>query len=313
MVSLSSKLLAMYEQAPVLMAAYDALDHLRHANTAFRSAFFIDALETPTWADLMRRNARARQGTVIRAPDFEAWLVSTLSRRGKLPYRAFETDLHDGRWLWMTETVHEDGWMLCIASDITSLKAGQRQVRQDRDFAIKASHTDELTGIANRRFVTARTEEMLLRPAPDGGLGCLAVLDLDHFKLINDRYGHHVGDRILRDFAMRIHRLVGRVETFGRVGGEEFLLVLPGVRLEAAGQRLEEMLDAIRAARPIAEHPALGYTFSAGIAPGLPGDTADSLYARADEALYDAKIGGRNCVHLHGPEPDRFRLISSEP
>ncbi|GGF52927.1 GGDEF domain-containing protein [Azorhizobium oxalatiphilum] len=302
---LSSKLLDLYEESPVLMAAYDGTDRLRAANAAFRAAFFLERGETPTWAELMRRNFPLGRGTVIRATDFEGWLLSTVSRRGKTRFRAFETDLHDGRWLWMTETVDEEGWMLCIASDITSMRAGQRQVRQDRDLAIRASHTDELTGLANRRFVIARIEEMLARPGPDGGLGSLAVLDLDHFKHINDRYGHHVGDRILRDLAVRIHRLVGRVETFGRVGGEEFLLVLPGVGLEAAGVRVEHMLDAIRATRPIAEHPELAYTFSAGVAPGLDGDTAESLYARADEALYTAKIAGRNCVHLAGLGPLR--------
>lgn len=300
---LSTRLGEMYEQAPVLMAAFDETDRLRFANAAFRAAFFLAIGEEPLWSDLMRRNFRLRRGTVIRQHDFEGWLLSAQSRRGKISFRAFETDLHDGRWLWMTETVGADGWMLCVASDITSVHAGQRQVRQDRDHAIRASNTDELTGVANRRFVTARVEEMLARSGPDGTPGSLAVLDLDRFKDINDRYGHHVGDQILRDFALRIHRLVGRVETFGRVGGEEFVLVLPGVGLAAAGIRVEHMLDAIRATRPIAEHPALAYTFSAGVAAGLPGDSAEQLYTRADQALYGAKIAGRNCVHLAGLGP----------
>src|SRR5918994_4803811 len=84
-----NKLFQMYEKTPVLVAAYDGFDRLRYANTAFRSAFFIEPEETPFWSELMRRNYQARRGTVIRNPDFEAWLVSTQSRRGKVGFRAF--------------------------------------------------------------------------------------------------------------------------------------------------------------------------------------------------------------------------------
>ncbi len=150
------KLFQIYERTSVLVAAYDGFDRVRYANPAFRSAFFIEPEEELLWSDLMRRNFQARRGTIIRVEDFEAWLISTQSRRGKTGFRAYETDLVDGRWLWMTETVHSDGWMLCIASDITGLRADERTIRQDRDFAIKASHTDDLTGVANRRFVTAQ-------------------------------------------------------------------------------------------------------------------------------------------------------------
>ena len=163
----------MYENTPVLVAAYDSFDRLRYANQAFRSSYFVEPEETPFWSDLMRRNFWARRGTVLRTADLEAWLMSAHSLRGKTEFRAFETDLVDGRWFWMTETVQNDGWMLCIASDITGLRADERSVRQDRDLAVIASHTDELTGIANRRFVMARIEDMLRGDTKDGASGCL--------------------------------------------------------------------------------------------------------------------------------------------
>ena len=138
------------------------------------------------------------RGTVISVPDFEAWVVSAQSRRGKMPFSAFETDLVDGRWLWMTETVDRSGWMLCIANDITHLRADERTLRQDRDFALKASQTDELTGISNRRYMMAQLEAMI-RSQPAGGPvnGCISILDIDFFKGINDLYGHQTGDEIL--------------------------------------------------------------------------------------------------------------------
>ncbi|OHV72735.1 sensor domain-containing diguanylate cyclase [Ensifer sp. LCM 4579] len=304
-----SRLYELFESSPVLVAAYDEFDRLRYANPAFRSAYFIEPDETPLWPDLMRRNFHARRGTVINATDFEEWLRSTQSRRGKIGFRALETDLHDGRWLWMTETMREDGWMLCVATDVTDLKATTRAVRQDRDLAIKASYTDELTGVANRRFVTARIEDMLQsQGAKEPSLGCLCVLDIDRFKSINDQFGHQIGDVVLRDFAKRIHNLVRRTDCFGRVGGEEFVLTLPATSLEQAQLIAERMLASVRVSRPLREHPDFRYTFSAGIASARAGDTALSLYARADAALYRAKLSGRDRIHTEESPSDRSAL-----
>jgi diguanylate cyclase (GGDEF)-like protein len=304
-----TRLIELFETSPVLVAAYDEFDRLRYANAAFRSAYFIEADEKPLWPDLMRRNFQAQRGTVIRAGDFEEWLRSTQSRRGKVGFRAFETDLFDGRWVWMTETVEKDGWMLCVATDVTGLKAKTRTVRQDRDLAIKASYTDELTGVANRRFVTARIEDMLQRHGGNqASPGCLCVLDIDRFKSINDQFGHQTGDSVLRDFAMRIHRLVRRTDCFGRVGGEEFVLTLPATPIEQAKLILERMLASVRKSRPLQERPDFGYTFSAGIAGAQSGDTALSLYARADRALYMAKLAGRDRIHLDESDPNRSAI-----
>ncbi|QSY97351.1 GGDEF domain-containing protein (plasmid) [Rhizobium bangladeshense] len=289
------QLLHLSAQTETLMAVYDGDDRLRYANSAFRSAYFIEPEETPLWPDLMRRNFHLGRGTVIRTENFEEWLRSTQSRRGKIGDRAFETDLSDGGWLWMTEAVQSNGWMLCIASDITRLKVHGRTVRQDRDQAIKASYTDELTGVANRRFVMARVEDMLAS-VRHGSNGCLAVFDIDNFKGINDRLGHHAGDLVLRDFAHRIHQNVRRNDCFGRVGGEEFLLVMPATGPEDALAMVERMLTVIRFSRPLPDSPDFSYTCSAGIAGCLPTDSASELYRRADQALYDAKMSGRDRV-----------------
>ncbi|MGY5801932.1 GGDEF domain-containing protein [Rhizobium sp. LEGMi12c] len=289
------QLLHLCATSSTLIAVYDAEDRLRYANDAFRSAYFIDPDETPLWPDLMRRNFTLGRGTVIRTADFEGWLRSTQSRRGKIGYRAFETDLTVGRWLWMTETMQKNGWMLCIASDITTLRADGRSVRQDRDQAIKASQTDELTGIANRRFVMARIDDMLTG-ARDGGVGCLAVFDIDNFKLINDKHGHDAGDLVLRDFAHRLHQYVRRTDCFGRVGGEEFVLVMPRTAQQDAIELIERMLTTIRFSRPLTNSPDFGYTCSAGIAACLETDSAPDLYRRADQALYAAKLSGRDRV-----------------
>lgn len=287
------------ETAGVLVGVYDQEDRLRYANRAFRAAWFVGDDEQPLWPDLMRRNHREKRGTVVKAKDFEAWLISTTARRGKAGFRAFETDLHDGRWLWMTETMQADGWMLCVASDITSIRSDERTLRQDRDDAIKASQTDELTGIPSRRFVMAKLHEFLEAGAAQwGALGCIAVLDIDNFKYINDRFGHSVGDAVLKDFAGTLQRLVRKTDVLGRVGGEEFILVLPHTGPEEAEGVVGRMLDAVRKSRPLPEQISFRYTFSAGITCGEAGDKADDLYRRADLALYAAKMRGRDQISL---------------
>lgn len=298
------RLAALHDETPVLMAAYDGHDRLRYANSAFRSAFFLSPAEEPTWTEIMRRNHALKQGTVIRAADFEAWLVSTQARRGKTAFRAFETDLYDGRWLWMTETVEPDGWMLCIASDITDMRADERSVRQDRDLAIRAAQTDTLTGIANRRFITKRMEDLVQASASAGRTaGCICVMDLDNFKVVNDRFGHMAGDAVLKDFVLLVLPLLRRGDSFGRVGGEEFVLVLPGTSPEEAVLVVERVLATVRLSHPLQDRPDFSYAFSAGITAALPDDTVISLYARADRALYAAKLRGRGRI-FRDDDPD---------
>lgn len=247
----------------------------------------------------MRRNFIAARGTVISSTDFEAWLATTRSRRGKTGFRAFETDLHDGRWLWMTETMQADGWMVCVASDITSIRSDERSLRQDRDKAIKASLTDELTGIPSRRYVMEKLSEFLAGHEEGESLvGCVAVLDIDNFKYINDRFGHSTGDAVLRDFASTLQKQVRKTDILGRVGGEEFVLILPRTSLSDAEAIIARMLASVRSSRPLSEQASFRYTFSAGIAAAMPGTPADDIYRRADLALYAAKMRGRDQICL---------------
>lgn len=292
------KILHFMEFSDVLFAVFDENDVLIYANKLFRDTFFLEQTEHPLWADLMRRNFHARRGTVVAERDFELWLQGTLSRRGKVPFRAFETDVHDGRWLWMTETVDEDGWMVCIASDITALRAQGRLLRQQRDIALRRSLTDDLTGIANRRYLMDRLDDILSGDnlSAAASPGCFAILDLDNFKQVNDRFGHFAGDRVLIEFAREISALVRRTDCFGRLGGEEFGLVLPGATVEEALEIINRMLGHVRALRPFPEHPDFAYSCSAGVSAVLHGEAQSEVYARSDMALYRAKREGKNRV-----------------
>lgn len=282
------------ELSPCPAALYDAQDRLHWANRAFRETFGVPAQSTPTWAELVREGHRRGIGTAIQTDNFEAWLSSAVSRRGKLPYRQFEVDLCDGRWMLMTETVCAQGWMLCHASDVSDLARDHRELRTARDQAERASRVDGLTGIANRVFVLQCLADALRAPGPPP---CVALVDLDLFKSINDRFGHAAGDAVLCDFAQRLQRGLRRVDACGRIGGEEFLVVLREVEPATAVEVLNRLLAQLRSARPLAQWPDLGYTASAGLVRARAGERPEDVIARADVALYQAKDRGRDrCV-----------------
>lgn len=293
-------LAALQSKTPVLIALYDQHDRLRFANPAFRAAYHVGPDESPTWAEIMRRNHAAGQGTVLKTEDINAWIAATAHRRGKVPFRAMETDLHDGRWLWMTETVDSDGWMLCIAVDVTTIHAEERELRQDRDFALRAAQVDELTSVPNRGYTMGRLTEFIANCAENPHMwGCVAIIDIDYFKAINDRFGHQRGDEVLLDFARQMQEFVRRSDCFGRIGGEEFMLILPDTTISEGNRILDRLLEKIRSARPLENIPEFFYTCSVGLAEYRDGDSVSDLYARADQALYLAKRDGRDRVRRY--------------
>ncbi|WP_088287189.1 GGDEF domain-containing protein [Ideonella sp. A 288] len=163
--------------------------------------------------------------------------------------------------------------------------------------------TDGLTGCVNRATTDAMLVHELQRGRRIGAPVTFVLLDLDHFKKINDRHGHRTGDTTLRMTARTIRDCLRQSDVLGRTGGEEFGLVLPGTDLPGA-MRLTEKIRAAVEAMPIIDDRAqpVRVTLSAGIAVATPDDTVspDHLYGRADKALYAAKRAGRNRVQTYG-------------
>lgn len=249
----------------------------------------------------MARSHAARVGALIVTSDFPAWLTSTRSRRGKIPYRAFEANMCDGSWHWITESMRPDGWMLCVASDITELMVSGRALRQSRDLALRAAQTDPLTGISNRAHIIAQLEQRLEQVRRRKQLCGIALIDLDDFKSINDRYGHATGDLVLQHFARTVQLSLRHEDGFGRIGGEEFLLLFPRIDAASLESIVERIMMELRSACALLEHPDVRYTFSAGLGILQADDTSSSVYRRVDKAMYQAKENGRNCFRWTDP------------
>ncbi|MBP1628618.1 MAG: diguanylate cyclase protein [Holophagaceae bacterium] len=156
--------------------------------------------------------------------------------------------------------------------------------------------TDALTGIQNRRATLLRLEEELERHRRSGAPVCCTLLDLDHFKQVNDQLGHLAGDQVLRDAAGLLRSASRTYDMVGRYGGEEFILVLPGTTLEEARDAVERVRKGLEAQLLLTDGRKV--TASFGLTQWRPGESAAELLARADEAMYQAKAKGRNRVEV---------------
>lgn len=155
---------------------------------------------------------------------------------------------------------------------------------------------DTLTGLANRAGLQKRMSEEFERWQRYGGQLLLVVLDVDHFKSINDRFGHLAGDKVLRLIALQLSRRLRKTDYIGRFGGEEFVVLMPGTTLEQGAIALEELRAGIEGSPFHFKNEPVRVTISIGYTQFCKGDTLDTVFERADKAMYSAKDQGRNQV-----------------
>ena len=180
--------------------------------------------------------------------------------------------------------------LIGLITDITELHVLKEELQRQ-------TRTDALTGIANRRSFFERAEHEFARSRRHGTPLSMAAIDIDHFKRVNDGYGHPTGDRVLLDFAACCQQALREEDLCARTGGEEFCLLLPETGHDAAIAIAERIRAMTQSCHPCAEHPELQVTASFGVSSLLAGDADfQALFARADRALYAAKDQGRNRV-----------------
>lgn len=176
------------------------------------------------------------------------------------------------------------------------LYQGKKALREAYDRIEELAEIDDLTGAFNRRSIMRKLSHDIARSARLKRACSVALIDLDWFKRINDTYGHPAGDEVLRTFSITAFANLREVDSFGRYGGEEFMLVLP----ETSQSEAVRILDRLRLIFAEIDwsglSPALTISLSAGVATWHPSETTEALLARADAALYSAKRSGRNCI-----------------
>jgi len=178
------------------------------------------------------------------------------------------------------------------ATEVANLRGSLEQARREAE-------QDPLTGLPNRKVYERRLRELARESMETGRLFCLVVVDVDHFKSFNDRFGHRVGDAVLKLVAEVLRRHVRAEDLVARYGGEEFVILLADAGLDAA-VAVAERIRAEMASHHL-RHRGTGrdcgrVTISAGVAEYVPGEPLEELFRRADAALYEAKRAGRNRV-----------------
>lgn len=172
-------------------------------------------------------------------------------------------------------------------------------LRDNVQSVIELAAIDSLTGLGNRRIFEKQLAEMLDRSAHGGRALSLMMLDIDHFKAVNDRYGHDAGDHVLKTLAQRIRSVLRRSDSICRYGGEEFIVLLPDTSLAAGRVIAERVRAAIEAAAfslDAAGDQTIPVTISIGLAARGDDANAEALLRQADKALYASKTAGRNRV-----------------
>ncbi|TVQ31328.1 MAG: GGDEF domain-containing protein [Wenzhouxiangella sp.] len=208
-------------------------------------------------------------------------------------------------------------WMAFIGNHVSHLRTRLRQRNQDLvDLGQRMkylSEHDELTQMPNRRRLIEQLEQAQDSAHRHGVRFSVVMFDLDHFKQINDKHGHGVGDEVLEQFAGRVgqslrghdqaHQVDDSFADIGRFGGEEFLAILPDTDLTGAERAAERLLERVRSEPFSTAAGPVVCTASAGVAEHRPGESLETLLSRADQALYAAKSNGRDRVATEGTGP----------
>ena len=200
-------------------------------------------------------------------------------------------------WLYFSLTL---GRCLLLSVNANQMRArlansGRKLAASLEQMQQLASH-DELTGTLNRRSLMAALERECSRAERSGAPFSIAMIDLDHFKRVNDSHGHAAGDEVLRAFAAAVLATVRVTDVFGRYGGEEFLIILVGDDPALALNAMARVRAAVAATDWSSIAPELSVTLSAGIASYRKRETIEQLMHRADLALYQAKDAGRDTI-----------------
>ena len=288
-------LLNALDQGPQAVALFDPTDLLAYGNSAFRSAWSVESGGHPSFASILRSCYSKGVGAIVDTDDIEAWIAAAiLRRRTGQDFRAFEVDFFDGRWFWITEKRLPDDWILFIGQDITPLKNNEQSLRAARDVAIKASLTDPLTQLSNRRHALQQLHTLFMAKADF----YLAMIDIDHFKKINDKYGHAAGDAVLISISTELQKLEFCGCRVARLAGDEFSIISP---LQISETDFGSILSTFsRSCASIDVAPQkIAISMSIGVSRSLDdGTTVEELLAASDVAMYWGKQNGRSMIQF---------------
>lgn len=276
------------ETLPDGFVLYDEHDRLKICNEQYRQTYPETAhVIQPgrSFEEIIREGVRCGQYREAVGCE-DAWIARRLEDHLN-PTGAIEQHLPDGRWVRVLEKRLPSGGIVGFRVDITELKRRQSELYE-------LAHSDELTGTMSRRAILSAARDCSTRARARGEPLGLMMLDIDKFKTINDDLGQFAGDEVLKEFSRRIASQLRDTDFFGRLGGEEFLVILPDTAPRECLARAERMRTLLSATPIPLGDKDIALTMSLGVTDYREGETMDTAFARADRLLYLAKELGRD-------------------
>lgn len=237
----------------------------------------------------IRDQVQGLHGDVSAATDLEALKTNVQKQLDDLL-----VNVEQSRTLHMDREQQVAGRLQSMVERIQAMEVEANTFRSHLEEQRQRAMIDTLTGLPNRAGLQKRMEEEFERWQRYGGQLLLVVLDVDHFKNVNDQFGHLAGDKVLRLIAQQLSRRLRKSDFIGRFGGEEFVVLMPGTSLEHAAVVLEELRTGIEQSPFHFKKQPVTITISMGYTDFRQGDSLEEVFERADQAMYRAKDGGRN-------------------
>ncbi|MGB5446535.1 MAG: diguanylate cyclase [Psychromonas sp.] len=276
-------------------------DIVIHCNNTFANVFGITKEQAigRSNKELLRSAWATKQGIIIDTDDFNQWYQNIDSLHKEKGFNQFETDLSDGRWFKMTRVNMERGYIMFFGVDITDLKKTQKSLEEANRHIENLANTDQLTGLNNRRAFHLIADQEIKKARRYKQPLSLLLIDMDYFKQINDNYGHEAGDFVLHEFATLCQTLLRLPDLLCRIGGEEFVILLPMTGEDGARQIAERICVSVASHDFYFERlncfihvsVSIGLSYLSGREQSI-----QEILTRADVALYTAKQNGRNQV-----------------
>ncbi|MEH6447660.1 MAG: diguanylate cyclase [Oleispira sp.] len=258
-----------------------------------------DDLFGKTFSQMVSHCYHTHTGIIIDTDNLDSWLAYAESKRRCQKYRRFEVDLHDGRWFQISEQLVHNDCIVMIATDITDKKNAESRLTEMSEELFLLATTDALTNVFNRRHFMEQALTEQKRCRREKYSYALLMLDLDSFKAINDNYGHACGDAVLISIADMIKLELRDYDLLGRIGGEEFAILLPNTTHTSALIISERIRCSIEHLNIESNGHSVKATVSIGVALDENVDKdLEEMFLIADKFLYQAKENGRNQVVL---------------
>jgi diguanylate cyclase (GGDEF)-like protein len=279
---------------------YDENDVLIYDNQGISALFNLtpDIAVGMTFSQLVTSCYGSGKGINIEHNNIEQWLNSACSKRRQTDFRSFEVDTLTGQWYLVTEQLVHNKYLYTYVTDITDKKTNEVRLEQLSKKLQKLASTDVLTEIHNRRHFYHLANIEFNRSQRQKKDIALLLLDLDNFKQVNDQYGHAGGDKVLQLFSHHIKKILRSYDIFGRLGGEEFAILLPELTINEGmviAQRIRKIVESMYV---LHDEAKIKITVSIGLSANHQQQKhIDELIKAADIKLYQAKNAGRNQVH----------------